>query len=445
MKPTLLLAAAAMALPLPAQETLDLPSAVQRALTAHPSLTAAAARIQAAEARGAQARAGYLPRVQYREGFQRGNNPVYVFGALLTQRQFSEANFAINSLNRPDALNNFQSQVSAEQTVYDFGATRRGIRAAELGKQLSQEERRGLELQVLAGVSRAYHGVTLAAEALNVAEEAKRSAEADLKRAESVRDAGLATEADVLSVRVHLASVEEQRIRRQYDLDVARAALNEALGLPLDTAHTLTTPLTAALAPAADAALETRARSERPEVRGARLSGELADAQAALARAQLLPRIVTRGVFEANRQTFVTRGGANWMFMAGLEWNLFDGNRARAQSAEARHMAESARAQQRQMENAVALEVRKARADAQAAAERIAVADAAVTQAEESLRILRNRYSAGLATVTDLLRAQTALLDTKTRKLAAVYDQRMAAINVERAAGTLNGASNVLQ
>ena len=108
-------------------------------------------------------------------------------------------------------------------------------------------------------------------------------------------------------------------------------------------------------------------------------------------------------------------------------------------------MAASARAQQRQMENAVALEVRKAQADAQAATERIAVSEAAITEAEESLRILRNRYSAGLATITDLLRAQTALLETKTRKLAAVYDQRMAAINVERAAGTLNGASNVLQ
>jgi outer membrane protein len=154
MKPTLLIAAAALTLPAAAQQTLDLPAAVQRALTAHPSLTAAAARIEAAEARREQARSGFLPRVQYQENFQRGNNPVYVFGALLTQRQFSETNFAINALNRPDALNNFQSQLMAEQTVYDFGATRRGIRTAEIGKQLSEEERRGLELQVLSGAAR---------------------------------------------------------------------------------------------------------------------------------------------------------------------------------------------------------------------------------------------------------------------------------------------------
>lgn len=444
MKPTLLIAVAVLAVPAAAQERLELRDAVQRALTGHPSISAAASRIAAAGARREQARSGYLPRLQYQENFQTGNNPVYVFGALLNQRQFTAGGFDLNRLNHPGALNNFQSQLIAEQTVWDFGATRRGIRAAELGERLSEQDKRGLELQVLAGAARAYHSVTLATEALKAAEEAKRSAEASLKRAEAVLGAGMATSADVLSMKVHLASVEEQRIRRQYDLEVARAALNEALGLPLDTEHTLTTPLAPALA-SPDAALETRARTDRPEVHSARLGGQLADAHAALARTQLLPRIVTRGILEANRQTFATRGGGNWMFMASLQWTLFDGNRARSQAAEAREMAASARAQQRQMENAVALEVRKAQADARAATERITVSDAAVAEAEESLRILRNRYSAGLATVTDLLRAETALLETKTRKLAAIFDQRMAAINVERAAGILNGASNVLQ
>ncbi|HAX42265.1 MAG TPA: hypothetical protein DCY80_06905, partial [Solibacterales bacterium] len=91
MKPTLLIAVAALAAPALAQDPLDLPAAVQRALTGHPSLTAAAARIAAAEARRDQARSGYLPRLQYQESYQRGNNPVYVFGALLTQRQFNES------------------------------------------------------------------------------------------------------------------------------------------------------------------------------------------------------------------------------------------------------------------------------------------------------------------------------------------------------------------
>ena len=57
-------------------------------------------------------------------------------------------------------------------------------------------------------------------------------ADADLKRAESVRDAGMSTDVDVLSIKVHLAAVREQRIQRSADLEVARAALNDAMGLP---------------------------------------------------------------------------------------------------------------------------------------------------------------------------------------------------------------------
>lgn len=412
--------------------------AVRQALTRHPALTAAAARIDAAGSRVEQAKSGYLPRVQYRESYQRGNNPVYVFGALLTQRQFTAANFSIDKLNRPDALNNFQSMVTADQLIYDFGGVKNGVKAAELGRQMTEAEKKTAELALIAGVARAYHGVTLAEQALQVAQEAQKSAEADLKRAETVRDAGMATEADVLSIRVHVAAMKEQVIRRSADLKVARAALNEGLGLPLDAAHALTTKLTAA------GAVEGGDPAARPEISQIRLAKQAADAQAAAAKSGYLPRIGVRGAFEADRQQFVNKGGANWMFMASLEWNIFDGKRTKGTVAEARAMSAAAAASEQQFTNAVKLEATKAKADFDAATERIQVTEAGVAQAEEGMRILRNRYSNGLATVTDLLRAQTAVLDAKTRKLAAVYDQRVAALEVERTTGILNGDSHVL-
>ena len=106
---------------------------------------------------------------------------------------------------------------------------------------------------------------------------------------------------------------------------------------------------------------------------------------------------------------------------------------------------QSARAQQREASQRVRLEVFRAWADSRAAEERIAVAAAAVAQAEESLRIIKNRYDSGLATVTDLLRNETALLEARTRRLAAIHDQRVAAAQLELAAGTLSADSEVLQ
>jgi outer membrane protein TolC len=151
-----------------------------------------------------------------------------------------------------------------------------------------------------------------------------------------------------------------------------------------------------------------------------------------------------RGIFEADRQQFVNKGGANWMFGAGLEWNLFDGNRTRASVAEAKAQSAAAQASLRQYQSAVRLEVKQAQAMLDAAFERLKVTEAGVAQSEESLRILRNRYQNGLATVTDLLRAQVAVSDARMRRLQAIHDQRLAAVEIQRAAGILNGDSDVL-
>ena len=72
------------------------------------------------------------------------------------------------------------------------------------------------------------------------------------------------------------------------------------------------------------------------------------------------------------------------------------------------------------------------------------MAQAAVSMAEESLRITKNRYENGLSNVTDLLRTEVALLESKNRYLAAVYDQRLAATGLELAAGILTPQSAVL-
>lgn len=434
-----------LSLPLWAQGPLSLQDAVKLALEKHPSMEAGRGAVKAAEMRIGEARSGYLPKLNYSESWARSNNPVFVFGSLLTQHQFGADNFAIGTLNRPDALNNFQSQLTVDQVVYDGGQTRLALKSADLGRGISVEDQRGVTMNVIAGVVRSYHGAVLAAESLKVANEAVRSAEADLNRAEAVRAAGMATDADVLSIRVHLAAVREQQIRRKADVEVAAAALNEALGLPLSEAHDLSTPLTAvSIKSVSLAGYEKESLAERPEARQARLATSLAENQGATARSALLPQVVAHAGFEADRQRFVTRGGANWMASLSLRWNIFNGFADKARIDEAAYGLERARALETQAGAQIRLQVRRAYADFQSAQQRIEVAEAAVSMAEESLRITKNRYESGLSNVTDLLRTETALLEARTRRLAAVYDERLAAVNLALAAGSLSPASEVL-
>jgi outer membrane protein len=428
----------------PADE-LSLKQAVALALQKNGSIEAAAAGVEAAGARIRQARSGFLPKVNYSESVQRGNNPVYVFGSLLTQHQFTERNFDIGSLNRPDFLNNFQSQVSVMQPVWDARQTRTAVRQAEIGKQMAGEDDRRTRMQVIAGVVRAYYGAVLASQALGVAEEAVRSAEADLKRGQAIRQAGMSTDADVLSIKVHLAGATEQKIRRRNDLEVARAALNDALGLPLDTPHDLTTKLEPADLPGSPALdYERQALENRPEARMVKQSAALADTGREAARSAFLPQVFVQGVFEADRQRFYDRGGANWFAGATLRWNLYNGGADQARVAETMAQARRAAAELGHTENALRLQVRSAYLDLASAQERVGVAQSAVAMAEESLRITRNRFEAGLTTVTELLRSETAMVEVRTRRLAAIHDRRVAEAALELAAGTLSADSRVL-
>jgi outer membrane protein len=431
--------------PLLAEAPLSLRDAVRLALRENQALAATDAAMKASGARIAQARGGVLPKLNYSESFIRGNNPVFVFSSLLTQHQFGVENLNVGLLNRPDALNNFQSQLTLDQVLYDAGQTRNGIRSAELGRRMTGEEQRHTRMMVIAGVAKTYYGVVLAAENLKTAEQALRSAEADLKRAESVRAAGMSTDVDVLSIRVHLAAVNEQRIQRAADLEVAKSALNDALGVPLDTPHSLTTALVALDLPDLTLdALEREASASRPETRQTHLAADLATTQADSARSSLLPQVSLHAAFEADRQRFVDRGGANWLASIGLRWNLFNGFADKARIEESSHWLERAHADEHRVDSAVRLEVRRAWANLQAAQQRIEVARAAVAEAEESLRITQNRYETGMSNVTDLLRNETAVLESRTRYLAATHDQRIAATMLELAAGRLHADSEVL-
>jgi len=431
--------------PLWAQDPLSLKDAVRLAFEKNQSIAASAASQQEAASKITEARNGFLPKLNYSESWARSDSATFVFSSLLTQHQFTDQNFQIGPLNRPDFLNNFSSRVTADQSLYDAGKTKRAVRSTELAKDMASEDGRRVRMEVIAEVVRSYCDALLSAEQLGVSVQAIRSAEADLTRAEAHRTAGMSTDVDVLSIRVHLAGVRERQIQRAADLDVARAALNDVLGLPLDAAHMLTTPLApVALVEDSPDRYESSGATDRPEAREVKLATRLAENQAADARGNFRPEIGFHAAFEADRQRFYDRGGANWLASVELRWNLFNGFGDKARLDASQSALRRAEADEKRAGSSIRLQVLRAWADLRAAKQRIEVAQAAVAEAEESLRITQNRYEAGISTVTDLLRTETAVLEARTRRLAAVHDQRIAAAMLEMAAGALGVDSEVL-
>ena len=107
------------------------------------------------DARASEARASYFPRVDFVEAWQRGNNPVFVFGSLLSQQRFTMANFALDALNHPDPLTNYHAAFSVDQPIYD-SARISGIKSAGLGQQMAAASLAEARADLALATTRAY-------------------------------------------------------------------------------------------------------------------------------------------------------------------------------------------------------------------------------------------------------------------------------------------------
>ena len=416
----------------------SLEQAVNIALKNNPTVHAAAAYSNAAQHAIDAAKAGYMPQLNFSEGFTRGNNPVYVFGTLLTQRQFTAANFDLGFLNTPPPLDNFRTQFSASMPLYDFGRTSGRIKDARIQAQGVQENASRTEQSVVFDVINAYLNGLLAQEQVRVAQAAVTMAQADLRRAQAREKQGLAVASDVLSAQTQLAQAKENLIRAQNGVAISQAALNMAMGVPEDAPTRTEGKLAGVKVSVGDlASLQQQALKQRPDYHEAQLQAERAGNSVSLAKKEFLPRIDMMGSWEQDNQTFASRGGNNWVAGATLTFNIFNGGARRARIAESKAYQQRAEAMRSHMESAVRLQVREAYLNLNAARQRVEVSSDSAAQAQESLRILRNRYDAGLATIMDVLRAETMRTSAQSNHLNAVYDYRMAFAALELATGKL--------
>jgi len=414
----LLVATLGLAAPAAAQTPLTLTDAIARSRAQNPDAGSTAAAEREAAQRVTQARAGYLPKVDVAESWQRGNQPVFVFSSLLAQRQFAAADFGLGALNHPHAIDNFRSAVMIEQSLFD-GPISGNVAAAGIGREMAATHRTMVDHDLAASVTSAYGRVLVAEAANQSAAAAAETAGADRELAGHRRDAGLTTDADVLQLDVHVSRTREQQIRAAADERIARAQLNQLMGEPLGEAFALDRSPTAAVIDPADlGSLESEALKNRPDVQLAVLQEQLAHATETAARGVFFPQVAAQAGWEFNGDAWSTRT-SSWVVGAVARINLFHGFADKARLAEAHEQVTRRALERKKAETAARLDVHIAVARLDAAHASEAVGRASVEQARESRRIMRDRYEAGLADVSSLLRAAEAVVQAETQRTAA--------------------------
>jgi outer membrane protein len=284
------------------------------------------------------------------------------------------------------------------------------------------------------GATQAFGQALSAQAARDAAVAAGTAAEEDLRRARQRRDAGLETDANVLALEVQQARMRAQQIRAESDARIAVVALNQVMGEPLDHTYRLVPPEPEAPGSLDASALESEAVTNRPERAEAAARRDLARASHDMARAALLPHVGFQAGFEFDGSTFGSRASA-WVVGTEVSWNVFSGGATRARMREATFAGNRAAAELERLETSIRVEVRSAVARLEAAQASEAVGRAAVAQAIESQRIIRERYDAGMAPASELLRANQARLDAETLRTASVVDLVVSRAALDRALG----------
>ena len=430
----LLFATLIVALPASAQSPLSLSEAIARAKAHNPDAGAAAAAEREAAERVTQVRGGYFPKVDVAESWQRGNNPVFVFSSLLAQRQFTEADFALDALNHPDATNNFRTAFSVEQSLFDR-TTSANVRAASIGRDMAATGKRLVDHDLTAAVTDAFGRVLIAAATIRSAAAAVETARADRELAGNRRDAGRVTDADVLQLDVYVALTLERQVQATSDERIARARLNQLMGEPLSTMFSLDpTPPAIAIDITNPADLEEEAVKNRPEVALAMQQEQLAAAAVAAAQAAFLPQVVAQGAWELNGGAWNSRS-SSWVAGAVARINVFHGFADKARLAEAREHAARRAIEKGKAETMARLDVQIAIARLEAARASEAVGRAAADRARESRRIIRDRYESGLTDAAMLLRAADAVQQADAQQIAARVNVLTATATLQRAIG----------
>jgi TolC family type I secretion outer membrane protein len=415
---------------------LSLNEAIQLALKNNRQLQAAAQQREAAAAGVSQARGAFWPRLDIVEGFSYSDRPTTVFSSLLDQASFKERNFAIASLNEPTPLANLNSQIRLEQPIYTGGRLSANLGQAKAAAEASQEITRRTQQEVIFRVIEAYYHALLAEGNLAVVDRALLSARAHLERSSDMFQKGLVVRSDFLRAQVLVGSLERERIEAENLVTIAHSRLRHVLGSEEERFRP-TERVSEDSLPLEDLRHQySEARALRPDLKAAEKEVEKATEGLRVAQADYYPSLGFVTQFDGNTRKFSASGESFAVFVTA-KWNLFNGFVTQERVTEAAALLKRAKLLHDDFLQAVGLEVEQAYLGLAASRRQVAVARENVSQAAESLRILKDRYGVGLARNVDVLDGETTLKKAEQDLLQAQVNSQTFRARLNLAVGKL--------
>jgi outer membrane protein TolC len=423
----------------PVRLTLD--EAIARGLDVSPRLEELAARQEAARAVEDQRGAAERPQFAAVASYTRTNHvPVFAVpddaGGL--------------RVIYPDVPDNVRSRIDLQWPIYTGGRLGALKRAADAETEAAGHDREAARADLKLEITRSFWAVITSRASSEVVQRALDRTAAHLNDVRNQLSVGLVPPSDVLTIEAQHAHQRMLNIEANNLVDTTSAEFRRLVGLDPDSPFELVADLSSAAAEsagaagaaatqAAGAAVES-ALANRAERKSMQFRITAAAERVDAASAGRLPMLTALGGYDyarPNPRIFPIQEAfrPSWDLGVNLRWSLFDGGRVQAETAEAQANRRGAEARLRDFDDSVRVEVRQRLADLNSARASIEAAQAGVQAAAEARRVLEERFSAGVATNTEVLDAQVALLQAELELTRALANTRLAAARLDRALG----------
>ena len=338
-------------------------------------------------------------------------------------------------------VNSYGLKGTIQQPLYTGGKISGAANAAEYLSDATKEDYKKDKAETVYNIKATYWNLYRAIEFNKFVDENVDQIKSHAKDADNLFRQGMLTNNDVMKVQVQLSDALVRQIDAKNGVKLSMYALNNALGLPLQTEIEVSSSIQVndRSWEAVDQ-LINKAFEKRPEVLGMNARVKAGESGLTSARGGWWPQIYLIGNYNymrPNPRIFPTvdQFDKTWDITLSLSfdiWNWwqtgYQANQAQAQLAQAQEGLSM-------MKDGVMLEVTQSYLGVNQAKERKAVSEQGVKQAEENYRIMNDKFKKGLAPNSELLDAEVALLQAKLNLTQSLVDYELSMARLSKSIG----------
>lgn len=414
-------------------EQLSLEEALQAVAQHNSAIQSAQADEAIALEKFRQTNAGFLPSLNFSYTAMASDNPLNAFGFKLQQQSVTAADFNPDLLNHPGSTTDVTTKISLQQPLFNLDALYMKKGAQQQLESVRYQVQRTREQMVLE-TKTAYYQVRMAHQAVEVLEQALATVKAVYTFTSDRMLQGLVQQSDLLNVNVQVlgtqSSLNEAKANLLNASDYLSVLMNKPTGVVYQTTDMEPLPVLS----------DTlyRLPEQRADFMAIEKAMAATDWMMRSSKASYLPRLNAFGAYQYNDRKIAGFDAGSYLAGIQLSWNIFDGNltRQKVRTLKREHDKLALQLHSMRQENQMRLD--KASRDLSNASFKVKQYRAAVTHAEEALRIIQNRYKEGLVNTTDVLNAQTQLAQQKLMLVQATLGYYTSRATIEYLTSTNN-------